>query len=150
MMTGDTKVRKDEIIVGGPADPQPAHRQRQHRGRAPVDAEPVVLLVGQLAPEHRAVVGVAQPDHAAGGDRELADPPAADERAVRAAGVLQDPRALLMPQDRVPPRHAPVGHDDVGFWVAAQAIRGPGLQSVIRLPRTHHERRAHPRGAGTR
>ena len=72
---------------------------RHHGGR----------VVGQgngLAPQDRAVVAVADADNALRGDHAAADPLSPDERPVHTPGVLEDPSLRLMPQHRVPPRHA--------------------------------------------
>ncbi len=45
VMPGDTEVGEDEVIVGRSADPEPAHRQGQHRRGSPVHARPVVVLL---------------------------------------------------------------------------------------------------------
>ena len=204
MMARDSKVGKDEVIVGGPADSQPAHRQRQHRGRAAVDAQPVVLrfggaacgnprsgtapapvvaaapavalgaaladqavvtwpfrgdrargrdradrppghlgrrvnrLVSRLAPDHRALLGVTQADHAATGGREPAHPPGVDKRAVRTAEVLHDPRVLLVPQDGTPhdTRASVMTMSDLGSRPSRYEVPGCNLWSDCRVRTT--------------
>ena len=57
VMPGDTEVGKDEVVVRRPANTQPAGGQGQHRGRAPVDAQPVVVRLGFAVPAAPAATG---------------------------------------------------------------------------------------------
>ena len=50
MVPGDTEVGKDEVIVRRPANPEAVHGQLQHRGRAPVHTQPVVVLLDSPSP----------------------------------------------------------------------------------------------------
>jgi hypothetical protein len=80
------------------------------------------LLGSRLAAQDGTVIRVAETDDAIGADRDPVHPARPDERAVRAADVLENPGVLLMPQDRVPPRHPRIGHDDIGLRIPAQPV----------------------------
>ena len=86
---------------------------------------------GRLAAQNRAVVGISEPDHTFGTDGDPVHTICAEECPIRASGILKYPGVLFMPQDRVPPQHAGVGHDDVGARIPAQPVSSPGLQSMI-------------------
>ena len=53
----------------------------------------------------------------------LGDPAIVDERAVAAAQVLDGPAAVLHRDERVAPRHARVGHHEIGRAAASDDDR---------------------------
>ncbi len=104
---------------------------------------------GRLAAQYRAILGITEPDHAIGTDGDPVHAAGPDKRPVCTSRVLKYPCVLFVPERRMTPRHARVGQDDIGARIPAQLVRGPRVQSVVRLPRAHHKYRASPRRAGT-
>ena len=86
------------------------------------------------AAQDRAVVRVAQPHHAFLADLDPVEPLQSEKRSVGAAEIFYDPRVTFNPHRPVPPRHARIGHDDVGLRVPADTVRGPGRQLMDRAP----------------
>jgi hypothetical protein len=106
-------------------------------------------LGSRFAPQHRAVVGIAEPNYTISTNGDAFHTPGADKCPIRTAGILKDPDVLFMPEDGVAPRHAGISQDDVGRRIPAQPVVGSRLQSMIRLPGSHHQDRASPRRSGT-
>jgi len=100
------------------------------------------------AAQHRAVVRVAQPDYAFLADLDPVEPLHPEERSVGAAEIFYDPGVTFDPQFPVPPRHAGIGHDDVGLGIPADAVRGPGRQLMNRAPGPYFEVGRGRRGGG--
>jgi hypothetical protein len=115
----DQSVIAGQVIVAGPFG----------SGDGPVDRDGTgnggrrrIPFGSRLTAQDGTVIRVAETDDAIGADRDPVHPARPDERAVRAADVLEYPGVLLMPQDRMPPRHPRIGHDDIGLRIPAQPI----------------------------
>jgi hypothetical protein len=126
------RVPDDDVIVGAPAQAQPAE-DRVHRlaPPGPLPFGGVGARVdgnGRLRPgpaqdrfdaELLAAVRVAEAEPHRAVDAQPRDPSAVLEGAVGAAGVLHDPSHRARPQHQVPPRDQRMGHAEVGVGVAA-------------------------------
>ncbi len=140
---------RTSVRAGRPVAIRPVEQGAGGGGRGGYLGLRVHRAGGRLVPQDRAVVRIPEPDSAFGTDRDPVPTLGANKCPIRASGILRYPSVPFVPEDRRPPGHALVGHDDVGVRIPAQPVRSPGLQSVIGLPRAYHEHRATLRRAGT-
>jgi hypothetical protein len=74
---------------------------------------------------------MTEPELAVAGDREPLHPVRADERAVGAARVLQQPVILLLAQHGMLPRHARISYDNVRIRVTPDPVTRPRLKHPV-------------------